>query len=129
MEAHTDRHPPVDCQHALDDFVYSGLETLKVIKTLGSGGKMDELKWDFLTEVQGSWQADLLKSYFEANDIEVILFQEALGKYIYPSTLDILGNVQIYVPKAQLTEAQELLKEYFNSSPAEDNEDAEPTDI
>jgi len=90
---------------------------------------MDELKWDFLTEVQGRWQADLLKSYFEACGIDVELFQESLGQHIFPTSLDILGNVQIYVPKTQMMEAQELLKEYFNPPPAEDEEDARPTDV
>ena len=90
---------------------------------------MDELKWDFLTEIQGRWQADLLKSYFEACGIDVELFQESLGQHIFPTSLDILGNVQIYVPKTQMMEAQELLKEYFNPPPAEDEEDARPTDV
>jgi len=90
---------------------------------------MDELKYDFLTEVQGRWQADLLKSYFEASGIDVELFQESVGQHIYPSTLDILGNVQIYVPKEQLTAARELLQEYFNPPPAENDEDAESNDI
>jgi hypothetical protein len=93
------------------------------------GGKVDELKWDFLTEIQGRWQAELLKSYFEASGIDVELFQESLGQHIYPTGLDILGNVQIYVPKTQMMEAQELLKEYFNPPPAEDDEDTEPNDV
>ena len=90
---------------------------------------MDELKWDFLKEVQGRWQADLLKSYFDACGVEVELFQESLGQHIYPTALDILGNVQIYVPKEQLTAAKELLQEYFNAPPAEDEEDAESNDV
>ena len=75
---------------------------------------MDELKYDLLTEVQGRWQADLLKSYFEASGIDVELFQESLGQHIYPNTLDILGNVQLFVPKEQLEEARKLLAEYFD---------------
>jgi len=81
---------------------------------------MDELTYDFLTEIQGRWQADLLKSYFEACGIDVELFQESLGQHIYPTTLDILGNVQIYVPKTQLTAARKLLEEYFNPPPEEE---------
>jgi len=76
---------------------------------------MDELKWGFLADVQGRWQADLLKSYFEACGIEVELFQEALGQHIYPSTLDILGNVQLFVPKEQLDDAKKLLDEYYEN--------------
>ena len=81
---------------------------------------MEELTYDFLTEVQGRWQADLLKSYFEACGVDVELFQESLGQHIYPTTLDILGNVQIYVPKTQLTAARKLLEEYFNPPPEEE---------
>jgi len=81
---------------------------------------MDELTYDFLTEIQGRWQADLLKSYFEACGVDVELFQESLGQHIYPTTLDILGNVQIYVPKTQLTTARKLLEEYFNPPPEEE---------
>ena len=76
---------------------------------------MDELKWDLLADVQGRWQADLLKSYFEAYGIEVELFQESLGQHIYPSTLDILGNVQLFVPKEQLEDAKKLLAEYYEN--------------
>ena len=86
---------------------------------------MDELKWDFLTEVQGRWQADLLKSYFVACGIDVELFQETLGQHIYPSTLDILGNVQIYVPKEQFEVAQKLLWEYYNPPESETPEDTQ----
>lgn len=76
---------------------------------------MDELKWELLTEVQGRAEAEVLKAYLLGNGIEdVELFQEALGQHIYPTTLDILGNVQIFVPKEQAAEAQELLKEYIN---------------
>ena len=83
---------------------------------------MDELKYDFLAEVQGRWQADLLKSYFEASGIDVELFQESLGQHIYPTGLDILGNVQIYVPKEQLQAARELLEEYYKPTEPEDLE-------
>ena len=60
---------------------------------------MDELKWAHLTDVQGRYEADILKGYFETYGIEIETFQEALGQHIYPTTLDILGNVQIFVPK------------------------------
>lgn len=76
---------------------------------------MDELKWELLTEVQGRAEAEVLKAYLIANGIEdVELFQEALGQHIYPTTLDILGNVQVFVPKEQLEPARELLEEYGN---------------
>ena len=91
---------------------------------------MDELTWDLLTDIQGRAEAEVLKAFLIANGIEdVELFQESLGQHIYPSTLDILGNVQIYVPKIQFMEAQELLKEYLNLPPAESDEDEESNDF
>ena len=90
---------------------------------------MDELKWDLLTEVQGRAEAEVLKTFLIANGIEdVELFQESLGQHIYPTTLDILGNVQIYVPNAQRLEAQKLLQEYSNFPLLEDDEGAESND-
>lgn len=78
---------------------------------------MDELKWELLTEVQGRAEAEVLKAYLLGNGIEdVELFQEAVGQHIYPTTLDILGNVQVFVPKEQAAEAQVLLEEYINGT-------------
>ena len=82
---------------------------------------MDELKWELLTEVQGRVEADVLKSYLEAYGVEVELFQEALGQHIYPTTLDILGRVQIFIPKEQAEAAHKLLEEY-NNTPVEEDE-------
>ena len=73
---------------------------------------MDELKWELLTETNGRPQADLLKSYLEAEGVEVELFQEAIGHHIYPVMIDGLGRVQLFVPKAQLAQAKELLAAY-----------------
>jgi len=76
---------------------------------------MDELKWELLTEVQGRMEADLLKTYFEAYGIEVELFQEAVGRHIYPVTVNGLGYVQLFVSKDQAEEAKKLLEEYTNA--------------
>ena len=76
---------------------------------------MDELKWQLLTETNGRGQADLLKSYLQAEGIEVELFQEAVGHHIYPVMIDGLGRVQLFVPKAQFALARELLAAYNSS--------------
>ncbi|MEP7137449.1 MAG: DUF2007 domain-containing protein [Chloroflexota bacterium] len=76
---------------------------------------MDELKWEHLTDVQGRFEADILKSYFAEYGIEIETFQESLGQSIYPTTLDILGNVQLYVSKEQAEAARKLLEEYHNA--------------
>ena len=73
---------------------------------------MDELKWALLTEVQGRLEANLLKTYFEAYGIDIELFQEAVGHHIYPVTINGLGRVQLFVSKAQVEAARQLLDEY-----------------
>ena len=81
---------------------------------------MDKLKWAKLTEVYGRMDADLIESYLEANGIDVELFQEAVGRTIYPTTIDGLAKVQIFVAKDNLEEAQNLLAR-FNGQTDTDN--------
>jgi hypothetical protein len=76
---------------------------------------MDELKWEILTEVQGRLEAEFIKSYLEAQEIDVELFQESVGHHIYPVTVNGLGRVQIFVPKEQAAEARQLLDAYNNA--------------
>ena len=76
---------------------------------------MDELKWELLTEVQGRLEAEFLKSYIEAQGIEVELFQESVGHHIYPVTVNGLGRVQMFVPREQAQEARSLLQDYNNA--------------
>jgi len=72
---------------------------------------MDELKYGLLAEVYGRMEAELIKSYLEAHNIDVELFQESVGQNIYPTTFDALGSVQIFVSKENMEEALALLKE------------------
>lgn len=80
---------------------------------------MDEMKWEKLAEVYGSLEADVLKSFLEAEGIPVELFQESVGRHIYPTTLDSLGRVQVFVPKEKLNDAQKLYEDYQNATPTE----------
>lgn len=77
---------------------------------------MEELKWELLTEVQGRLEAEFIKSYLEAQEIDVELFQESVGHHIYPVTIDGLGRVQLFVPKEQADEARQILEEYNNAA-------------
>ncbi len=72
---------------------------------------MSEMKYEMLAEIYGRMEAELIKSYLEANDIDVELFQESVGQNIYPTTIDQLGKVQVFVKKENLEEARILLKE------------------
>jgi hypothetical protein len=99
METHPHRCAPAYRQRTLDNIIHHLLETL-----------MDELKYELLAEVYGKMEAELIKSYLEAYGIDVELFQESVGQNIYPTTIDTLGNVQIFVSKDKIKDALELLE-------------------
>jgi hypothetical protein len=86
---------------------------------------MEEMKWEKLTEVFGHLEADVIKSFLEAEGVPVELFQESVGRHIYPTTIDGLGRVQLFVPKEKAEEARRLLDAYQNST-ADYNEEDEP---
>ncbi len=71
---------------------------------------MDELKWERIADIQGRLDAELIESYLEAHGIDVELIQEALGRSVYPVTIDGLGRVQVFVPQEKAEEARELLE-------------------
>ena len=83
---------------------------------------MDELKWAKLTEVYGRMDADLIESYLEAEGIDVEMFQEAVGHQIYPTTLDGLAKVQIFVAKENLDEALKLIGHFNDQTETGDAE-------
>lgn len=73
---------------------------------------MDEMKYELLTELTSRLEADLLESYLEASGIDVELFQESVGHNIYPVTIDMLGRVQVFVPKEKMKKARKLLEKF-----------------
>lgn len=73
---------------------------------------MNKMKYTLLAELNGRLEADLLKSYLEANGIDVELFQESVGQHAYPVMVDGLGRVQVFVPTDKLKEARKLLKTF-----------------
>lgn len=73
---------------------------------------MDELKWELLVEVLGQSEAELLKLYFQANDIDAEIFQEATTFNVIPVTF---GRAQIFVEKKNVEEARKLLADYENA--------------
>lgn len=75
---------------------------------------MDELKWQLLTEIQGRWEADIIKAYLADKGIDSELFQESVSS-LYPTSLDMLGLVQIFVPNDQAELADIAMKEYFDA--------------
>ena len=84
---------------------------------------MNEMKWEKLTEVYGHLEADVIKSFLEAEGVPVELFQEAVGRHIYPTTVDGLARVQLFVPKEKTEDARKLLDAYQNSTHDSNEED------
>ena len=82
---------------------------------------MNDMKWEKLAEVYGRLEADVIKSFLEAEGIQVELIQEAIGQLI-PTNYDIFGRVQIFVPKEQLIEAGKLFDAYQNATPTDNEE-------
>ena len=76
---------------------------------------MNEMKWEKLTDIYGRLEADMTKSYLEAEGVPVELFQEAVGHHAFPTTIDGLGRVQLFVPKEKIEEARKLLESFLDA--------------
>ncbi len=74
---------------------------------------MSAKKWSVLDEVGGTLIAELLKGLLEAQGIPVVLSQEGAGHYAYAMSIGSLGQVQILVPDDRLTEARQILADYY----------------
>jgi hypothetical protein len=70
---------------------------------------MDELTWEMLIEVNDRTEADVLKSFLEAEGISVEIFQESVAVNNYPTSF---SRAQLFVPKIRAKEARKLLKAY-----------------
>ena len=73
------------------------------------GKNMDEMKYALLTEVVGRWKADILESFLRSEEIDVVLIQESVAGSTQQTSF---APVQVYVPKANLQRARELLKSF-----------------
>jgi hypothetical protein len=77
-------------------------------------GIMNDMKYEVITEVSGRPEAEFIKSYLEAQGIDVELFQESVGQTM-GLTINGLGTVQIFVRKDQAAEARQVLEDYNNA--------------
>jgi len=69
---------------------------------------MDEMKYTRLAEVLGRWKAEIVENLLESEGIDVVLIQDSISQssYIHP-----FAPVQIFVPKKELSQAHELVKD------------------
>jgi hypothetical protein len=74
---------------------------------------MDEVRWEKATEVYGRLEAEMLKSFLEAEGVPVELFQEGAGS-AFAVNVGSLGLVQVFVPKEKLQDALELIEAFQN---------------
>lgn len=80
---------------------------------------MDELRYEKIGEASNRAEADVIKSFLEAEGIDVELIEESVSRsaYVFPLT-----HVEIFVPKEKAKQALELLKSFDDIRPKEDDE-------
>ena len=69
---------------------------------------MEELKYVKLTEVLGRWKAEIVESFLQSEGMDVVLVQDSLSQSAYSNPF---APVQIFVPKENLEQARELVKD------------------
>jgi hypothetical protein len=78
------------------------------------------MKYEKIGEANSRAEADVIKSFLEAEEIDVELFLESITTSAYSLAM---ARVQIFVPREQAEEARELLKEFDDIKPEEDEDD------
>jgi hypothetical protein len=71
-------------------------------------------KFVVVETIAGHGNAEILRSFLQAQGIQCELSQEALGS-VYGFTVGGLGNVDLLVPSRQGKQARELIREYHQS--------------
>lgn len=79
---------------------------------------MDKMLYTKLTEVMGRATADVLEAYLKSEEIDVVLVEEAIHHLTHTFSF---APVQIFVPKASIVRARELLKKFEDAEGEEDN--------
>jgi len=70
---------------------------------------MDEMQYTLLAEVLGRGTADVIENYLKAEEIDVVLVQDAVSHVTHITSF---APVKIYVPKASISRARNLLKAF-----------------
>jgi hypothetical protein len=85
---------------------------------------MDKMKYEKIAEMERP-QAEVAKSFLEAEGIDVELFDESVWKSSYAITFQ---PVQIFVPREKVKQAMDLLKSFnieMDKDEFEDDEEEE----
>ncbi len=70
---------------------------------------MHQMQYALLTEVAGRWKADIIENFLRAEAIDTVLVQEAVSHFTHTTSF---APVEIYVPKASIKRARDLLKTF-----------------
>lgn len=81
---------------------------------------MDGMKYEKIGEANSRAEADIIKSFLEAEGINVELIEESVS---YSSYAMPLARVQIFVPKKNVEQARELLKPFDDIFQEEDDDE------
>jgi uncharacterized hydantoinase/oxoprolinase family protein len=76
-------------------------------------------KWEVVDEVAGELQAELIRGILEAQEIEVVLSQEGIGR-VYATTVGAFGRVQILVSAKDVSLARQILDQYYSNEPSDE---------
>jgi hypothetical protein len=71
-------------------------------------------KFVVVETIAGRGNAEILRSFLQAQGIQCELSQEALGS-VYGFTVGGLGSVDLLVPSQQGKQAREIIREYHRS--------------
>ena len=63
--------------------------------------------WVFLDDAPNHFHAEILRGLLEAQDISVMMFEEAVGRVV-PFTLGVPAMVQLFVPSKDQERAQDI---------------------
>ena len=83
---------------------------------------MDEMKYAQLTEVLGNYKAEIIQNFLKVEGIDVVLIHDSLSQSTY---FNPFAAVQVFVPKEQMQQASELLKEFEDTFENGSDEEAD----
>jgi hypothetical protein len=85
--------------------------------------KMTNSKWEVVAEVYGDLEAEIIRGLLQAENIPVTLSKEGAGQAL-GLQVGIMGEVQVLVPSEYVSNARDIVDDYFsgNYTPEEDED-------
>jgi hypothetical protein len=83
---------------------------------------MNNLKYEKIGEANTSVEAEVIKSFLEAEGIDVQLMEDSVSHAYYTMPF---AKVEIFVPKEMAAQAREMLENFDDIEPEEEDDDAE----